>query len=455
MRPIHARPFSRLARQEDGFAMAIVVLLTSVLAILSVSLMTLATSETQRSSQNNRREAAFQAAEAGVEDYIAKMVDDRLYYLHQVHPGEATRQDSGGGIVAAGQVWNLGLVWTYPNGSDAWRTLPNGYEYSLQITPASLADPTIGIVSTGRRTGTVNETRVVETKIRPSSLADFYRVVDGNVGWGSGATTNGKIYANGNIDHDGTAAANMYAEGNITGSYTLQNGAQAYNSSTIRSQIKNPINFANFVTSFVDVKSAAQANSPSMHFNDVSKAAWKIVFNSNGTFTIQPCGKTSGRDVADTAPTCTSGSTYPVPANGAIYTDQTALVSGTVNGRVTIASTVDIVIGGDISVASASDDVLGLAATTDVVIAKWVPSNLSWQCSVLAQTGTWKTYTQGGSHNNMYFRGSSATKNGGSMTMFNTRDYGYQQDLQYLPPPWFPTVEDAYTVVLFRELPGT
>ncbi len=455
MRSICVDAFDRLARREEGFALAIVVLLTSVLAILSVTLMTLATSETQRSSQNNRRESAFQAAEAGVEDYIAKMVDDRLYYLHQVHPGEATRLDSGGGSVAAGQVWNLGLNWTYPNGSDAWRQLPNGYEYSLQITPASLADPTIRIVSTGRRTGTVNETRVVETKIRPSSLADFYRVVDGNVGWGSGATTNGKIYANGNIDHDGTAAANMYAEGNITGSYTLTNGAQAYNSSTIRSQIKNPINFANFVTSFVDVKSAAQSNSPSMHFNNVTKAAWKIVFNSNGTFTVQPCTKTSGLDVADTAPTCTSGSTYPVPANGAIYTDQTALVSGTVNGRVTVASTVDIVIGGDISVASSSDDVLGLAATTDVVIAKWVPSNLSWQCSVLAQTGTWKTYTQNGSHNTMYFRGSSATKNGGSMTMFNTRDYGYQQDLQYLPPPWFPTVEDAYTVVLFRELPGT
>jgi hypothetical protein len=296
---------------------------------------------------------------------------------------------------------------------------------------------------------------VVETKIRPSSLADFYRVVNGDVSWGSGATTNGKIYANGNIDHDGTAAANMYAEGNISGSYTLQNGAVAYNSSTIRSQIKNPINFANFVTSFVDVKSAAQSSSPSMHFNNVSKAAWKIVFNPGGTFTIQGCTKTGGKDVADTPPTCSGGSTYTVPSNGAIYTDQTAVVSGTVNGRVTIASTVDIVVGGDITVVNSSDDVLGLAATTDVVVAKWVPSDMYWQCSVLAQNGTWKTYTGGGTHNLMTFRGSSATNLGGSFTMFDYRDYGYQPDLQYLPPPWFPIVEDAYTVVLFRELPGT
>ena len=78
------------------------------------------------------------------------------------------------------------------------------------------------ILSTGRRTGSTKEMRVIETKVRPTSLADFYRVVNGNVSWGSGATTNGKIYANGNIDHDGTAAANMYAQGQISGGYTLR-----------------------------------------------------------------------------------------------------------------------------------------------------------------------------------------------------------------------------------------
>ncbi len=449
------KPMISSARSEDGFALAMVVLLTTVLSILAVTLMALATDETNRAGQNTRREGAYQAAEAGVEDYIAKMVDDRLYYLHNVHVGEATRREPGGTNVAGGSVWNYGLAWTYPNGNDTWRTLTNGFEYSLQITPPSAADPTLRVLSTGRKTGSTTEYRVVEVKVRPSSLADFYRVVNGDVGWGAGATTNGKIYANGNIDHDGTATANMYAEGNITGSYNLVSPAQTYDSTTIRTQIKNPINFANFVTSFVDVKSAAQSNSPSMYFNNVSKAAWKIVFNSNGTFTIQPCTKTSGKDVADTAPTCTAGSTYPVPSNGAIYTDQTALVSGTVNGRVTVASTVDIVVGGDIDVVSDSDDVLGLAATTDVVVAKWVGYDMSWQCSVLAQNGTWKTYTQDGSHGNMLFRGSSATNLGGSLTMFQTRDYGYQADLQYLPPPWFPTVEDAYTIVLFRELKGS
>jgi Tfp pilus assembly protein PilX len=449
------KPIMSHVHRQDGFALVIVVLLTTVLAVLSVTLMALATNEQTRSGQNTRREAAYQAAEAGVEDYIAKMVDDRLYYLHQVHAAEATRQEPGGTNVAAGTAWNYGLNWTYPSGFNTWRALPNGYEYSLQITSPSALDPTLRILSTGRRTGTTNETRVVETKIRPSSLADFYRVVDGNVSWGAGATTNGKIYANGNIDHDGTAAANMYAQGQITGGYTLTSGATIYDDDTSPDidSVMNPINFSNFVTSFVDVKSAAQSGG--RYFNDASKAAWKIVFKNNGTFDVQSCTKSGGLDVADQPPICGGVSNYPVPSNGAIYTDQTALVSGIVNGRVTVASTVDIVVGGDIDVVSDSDDVLGLAATTDVTIAEWVSSNMSWQCSVLAQNGTWQTYNQNGDHNNMIFRGSSATKNGGSLTMFQTRDYGYQPDLQYLPPPWFPTVEDAYTIVLFRELPGT
>ena len=38
------------------------------------------------------------------------------------------------------------------------------------------------------------------------------------------------------------------------------------------------------------------------------------------------------------------------------------------------------------------------------------------------------------------------------MSMFRTRVYQYDDSLLYLQPPWFPTVEDAYTVLLQREL---
>ena len=55
----------------------------------------------------------------------------------------------------------------------------------------------------------------------------------------------------------------------------------------------------------------------------------------------------------------------------------------------------------------------------------------------------------------MTFTGSTATYGGGSMGLFATRVYQYDSTLVYLPPPWFPTIQDAYTVVLSREVAAT
>jgi hypothetical protein len=56
----------------------------------------------------------------------------------------------------------------------------------------------------------------------------------------------------------------------------------------------------------------------------------------------------------------------------------------------------------------------------------------------------------------MTFRGMAATADGGSFSgMFTNRDYGYDESFLWLPPPWFPVVEDAYTVLFFRELPSS
>jgi hypothetical protein len=449
-------------RREDGAALAFVILIIAVLALLGVTTIEIVRGESTRSAQQVTKGTSFQAAEAGIEDYISKIVDDRLYYVHYVHPAEATRREPGGTDVPAGSdevTWAYNLLWTYPNGFDNFKALPNGYEYSLQVFPPTDSTGQMRILAMGRKENSTTDTRVVETIIRPSSLADFYRVVDGDVSWGTGATTNGKIYANGDIDHDGIATASVYAEGEIDDEPTLQSGAKVYDQddtnsngvSDIRDQIKNPILFSNFLTSFVDVERAAQAAGTRF----TGSQAWRITFNSNGTFDIRMCTETSGNPIAGTAPTCGSATNHPVPSNGAIYTAESVVVTGTVNGRVSVASNDDVVVGGDIAYVQPGDDVLGLIAKNDVIIAKYVPTTMTWTAGVLAQSGTWKTYDNSGSHNTMNFYGSSATKLGGSLTMFDVRNYNYDPRLIFLPPPWFPIVDDAYTVVLFRELPAT
>ena len=463
----------RFVREESGIAMVLVVLTAAMVTLLSIVLIDQVRAESTRSVHQVYGGTSFQAAEAGIDDYVSKLVDDRLYYLHYLHPGEATRRSSGGTLVAAGGAWSYGQSWTYPNGKDTWRRLPTGclttdplcYEYNLRVYPPDATSKFVRIVAAGRKAGATTDLHVIETYVRPSSLADYYRVVNGDVSWGAGATTNGKIYANGDVSHDGIATGNIYAEQQISGSVVMQNGAQRYDvdtNPTIRSQIKNPIDFTSFLTSFADIERASQVGG--VYLNDASKAAWRISFKSDGTMDVETCQPSGSNDVADVTPVCTAASpaNRPVPSNGAVYVVQDVIVrnapsAGGVRGRVTVASNDDIIVGGNITFVTSGTDVLGLVAKNNVYIAKYTPDPLTWSAGVIAQTGTWQARPWSTPLKSlMTFRGMAATDDGGSFAgMFTARDYGYDPSFEYLPPPWFPVVEDAYTVLFFRELPSS
>jgi len=463
--------------QEDGIALVLVVLLIALVSVLSVTLISTVQSEEGRSATAVQKQSAFGAAEAGLDDYITKLIDDHLYYVHYVAKGEATRQEPGGTQVQTSPntdssvtptAWTYNLVWTYPNGKDQWRSLSNGYEYDLEITPPSAGQTAVGIVATGRAAGDTNTKnwRVIQTLIKPSSITDYYRIVNGDVGWGDGANLYGKVYSAGNISFSGTvnAYANVYAEGNISGSVTLNSGAQKYDHSTIRSQIKNPINFSDFLTSMSDIARAAQL--AGIYLDNNAYDAWKLVFSSAGTLTVQGCTKSGGKPVSQTAPSCGSASTYNVPSNGAIYSQQDVIVSGQVKGRVTVASNSNIIVADNIGPVTPGTDVLGLDANVNVITAGYVPNPFTWEAAVLAQTGTWESDPYGSYSSTcppstgtscrvMNFTGMAATDDGGSFAGFfsSQRNYNYDSTLQYLQPPWFPSVGDPYTITLFRELP--
>ena len=65
--------------------------LVALMLALSVGLLELVRSETVRSYQSMKHDASYQAAEAGIEDYTAKLLEDNNYYLHAVATGEAER----------------------------------------------------------------------------------------------------------------------------------------------------------------------------------------------------------------------------------------------------------------------------------------------------------------------------------------------------------------------------
>jgi hypothetical protein len=68
-------------------------------------------------------------------------------------------------------------------------------------------------------------------------------------------------------------------------------------------------------------------------------------------------------------------------------------------------------------------------------------------------TFTGSTATYGGTY--CPSSGGACSTSGGFMSMFATaRVYQYDETLLYLQPPWFPTLGDSLTTLLFRELPA-
>ncbi len=475
----------RSLRDESGQTMVLVVFAIALLATIAVSLTDVVTDEAQSSGHAVSSDSAYQAAEAGIDTYASYLLDDQLYFLHYVAEGESTRVSGAvtGALARApadATAWTGGVTWTYPYGQDNWRVLGNGYAYNLEITgPSGSATPqqqAIQIVSTGCRWDATqnacgaaanNAERTIQTLLVPSSAANFQMIANASITYGPTATTNGKIYSTGTVTYDpgSTATANIYSEVNVIGNPS--GGATEYSPTTtpnIRSVLPNPINFSSFLTSISDIQRASQSGGVFLN-QATPPAAWEVIFQGNGTFTAAPCSQVGTSDVAEIAPTCGAATTYNVPSNGAIYSNETVIIGGTgansstVNGRVTVTSNNNIVIGNNISYQPGTNSVLGLVALNNMIVAYWAPNNLSWNAATIATTGQW-TDTCGafssygcGTHGTMTFTGSTATNDGGSMSMFGTRVYNYDPNLLWLLPPWFPTVGKPYNVLLQRELP--
>ena len=242
--------------------------------------------------------------------------------------------------------------------------------------------------------------------MRPANLTDFQMLANADITYGSVAETKGKVYAgkdeNGikhNVSHSGTAYADLFAEGDVTGSVTMISPAKKYDKDsnpTIRTMIANPINFASFMASLVDIQAAAQ--SAGVYLNDTTVAAWWLEFKNDGTFTARKCTASGGNPIELVQPVCAAPITNccTVPANGAVYVGQTAIVSnqttnGGVRGRVTIASNNNVLVANNVNPVTSGTDVLGLIAANEMIVTKWCPTNLTWTAATISEHGMFRS----------------------------------------------------------------
>jgi hypothetical protein len=491
-----------LRDDERGFAIVIAAALIVLIAIVSVSLTLLVQGEDSHARRDQAKDGAFQAAEAGTNAYLSDLTESNIFWSAYMAKGEATRTD-GNGVTHASSTtvdkpWTWGSTWTYttPRSTDTgWLDVGNGYQYLIQVYPpngslAGLAQVITRIDVTGRPTGSidVSKWKTLETMIRPSSLTDFQAFLATSISYGSTATTTGQIFVGednnhnvASLNHDGTAKANLYAEGSVTGSTTYQNGAKKYDkntSPTALCKLNNctPVPFTSFASTITTVSGAANSGGISLAATDntnpglsgqgYSVDAWKLVFLSNGTVQISSCKKyKSGGttyEVYDGSnqPVCGTATTKNVPSNGAIYSAVDVIVSGAVHGKVTVATSGDVVYGGNTTYVTAGADVFGVEAEGSIYVAQWAPDashNLTIYSAQLALNGPFEADPSynGGAHGTLNFYGSSAIygqANGAIIfsNLFSTRNYNYDNNLLFLPPPYWPTLGNAFTILVQR-----
>jgi hypothetical protein len=499
----------RVRSDERGLAMVMSIALMTLIAVISVTLLTVTGGDRSRSRRDAKATGSYQAAEAGTNAYLSDLTESTVFFNAYLAKGEATRTDSGNVTHASSNAsdvaWSSGATWTYKTAmatDTGWFDLGNGYEYLLQVYPPSpgatqlQAQIVTRMDVTGRPKGSTDQStwRTIETMIRPSSLADFLSFTATSVSYGSAATTTGPIFVGedssqvaGTLNHDGTAKANLYSEGTVTGSTTLLNGARKYDKNstpTALCKLNNcsPVPWSTFSSTLTTVQSAATSGGLTLAATDNTNAAlsgqtpaysvdaWKLVFQSNGTVLVSSCKKyVSGASPPVTyedyhgsnPPVCGTAVTKTLPSNGAIFSPSAdVIVSGVVKGRITVGSQSDIIFGGNTTYNTNGQDVLGLEANGTIYVAEWAhTATVNLWAALFAVSGPFEADPGNGSgvSGTMNFNGSIDVygKAGGAIifsNMFSTRNYNYDSNLLFVQPPFWPKLGNAFTILAQREL---
>jgi hypothetical protein len=505
---------ARLRTREEGLAMVIALALITLITTIAVSLYVVTSGDQSRSRRDAKATGAYHAAEAGTNAYLSNLTESLAFFNAYMAKGEAARWDSSNvkhnSSTTSDLAWTWGSTWTYktaPASDTNWFDLGNGYEYLTMVYPPNgslssvQAQAITRIDVIGRPKGSTDQStwRYLETMIRPTALTDFQTFTGLSVTYASTATTTGPIFVGqsssgvaGNLTHNGTAQANLYAQGTVGGTTTYGTGVKKYDKNTTPTALCklnncNPIPFSSFQSTITTVSGAASAGGITLAATDNTNAglsgqsynvdAWKLVFQSNGTVLVSSCKlwygtlSRNGSNVTkswpdyDTTnpPVCGTATSRAVPSNGAIYSAVDVLVSGVVKGKVTVATSADVVFGGNTTYNANGTDVLGLEAQGTVYVAQWSVSGanptLDLWAAILALNGPFRSdpdYDPSPA-GTMNYHGSSAVYGDPSgaiifTNQFSFRNYLYDNNLRFLQPPYWPTLGNSFVILAQREI---
>jgi type II secretory pathway pseudopilin PulG len=509
------------ARRSGGQALMAVLGVLTMLGIMVSLALTLSTSTKNGTAREGRTQAAIQAADSAINRYVSRLVEDPYYYMHIVDQAEDVRTANGvaygpGSNYAQAGVFN----WTYSGPPQNFAYIGEGpygaVQYSLRVEP-SINGLTTKITATGRVTGlpAVNNgtgpqpvaanavTRTVEATISPESVAGYQLISESSANYGS--LTNGKIYVKGNFSQGfntngaaGFSRNSVYATGFICNNnisctssapsatwYNIGNNnpvlpiAPEYLASDttppITSRFPTDIDFSRFSANITSIRDYAVGAGTA--FIGGPETAYMLKFSANGTYQVWAVTGNYQNWVATTP----VGVVY-TPIGGArtlqspvavLYFDKPVIVGDSsraaigdsvVDGRVTVASTSDITIGGNLGPEVATDDVIGLIAKDNITFANTLPTQAVVNASLLAQTQDIQSATDPSQpgHCNvgpqkpnslLTYSGAQITHEicGFSMSWVS-RNWSWDQNRGNFVPPLFPTLDGTYEIDSWREV---
>lgn len=375
--------------------------------------------------------------------------------------------------------------------------------FSLTITPPTVGSTIVRVRSTGSTLAEPTISRTVEVLFAIPSFAKYAWVLNSFVNFGSTANVYGPIHSNTGLRFDGvaynlvTSATSTFDDPDHTGAKEfgvhthstpvdpLPPSAVPNRSDVFKAGRQFPVpavDFTGIVSDLSLIKSAAQ--SAGRYFAASGVLGYHIVLKTNDTFDLYKvntmyskngcsctgtgCGTLSIKSGGETFV-----ANYAFPTNGLIFVEDHVWINGTIDGaRLTIGAArfpdnpstrKNINVTNDIRYTRYDgSDVIGLIAQGDFNVGLVSEDDLRIDAAIIAQNGRIGrySYSTGCSPNHartlLTTYGMLGTNQRSGFWYdpdgYATRNYIYDANLLYAPPPSFPLTADQYVTISWEEI---
>lgn len=462
-----------LGKNQKGAMLMYLIVIIFMFSILMVPILDVVAKKMTLLRSSADREQALQIAEAGISYYQWHLAHFPSDYKDGTNPPGASSTYGP-------------FVHDYSD----FDTQTKIGKFSLMITPNNGAGSSVvTIQSTGWTLKNPTVTRVVTVKYGKPSMAK-YAFLSNDIIWiGNTESVSGQVLSNNGIRFDGVgnapiqSAKSTYLCPANQGSPcpTTKNGVWGSANQATQSFWQFPmpaIDFSTITSDLAVIKAAAQPGNT--YYPPSNAQGYSFVFNVNGTMSVYKVTSLRPHSIPGKDTNWIDHNEYldynartllatqAMPGTGVIYVEDRVWVEGTVKGRVTLvaaklpynaATAPSIYIPNNITYAAKDGtNVLGLISQKDIVATYYAPNNLEIDAAMIAQNGgTQFFYYPGNVKTSITIYGAIMTfaqwtwswvDMGGVTTSGYLNTFsGYDSNLLYSPPPYFPLSSSDYQVI--------